>query len=128
MRFRRRHGAGQYGANGQIHRCKVAVGLDPQAWSARHFLAVDCIVQGESQGAAQTGACHFQNIAGTDFAGCRLQIHTGAPLQVQDIAVPVDQRTRRSKMLEERLLGDIPQGQFGRGRHSFRSDGTDLFQ
>ena len=59
---------------------------------------------------AQPFARHLQNIVDTRFSRHGLQIHSRAPVQIEDVTVCVDQRTGRRDMLQKRVFGQLAQG------------------
>jgi hypothetical protein len=63
--------------------------------------------QGDGQVALQAFTGHFQDIADAHFARSRLQIPTGAAMQIQQIASAIDQHRRRSDLLQNYLFGQL---------------------
>ncbi len=94
----------------------MAVALDLQTCKADRLSGAGRLVQGDSEVLPQPFAGHSQDIVDAGLARSRLQIHPGATVQIEDVALPVDQRTGRGELLQEGLFGQLAQRQFHR-RH-----------
>ena len=85
-----------------------------------HARDVDCggtfgrFAQGRGQGGAQAFAGHLEDIAHAGFAGRRLEIESGASVQVENIAAGVDQRADHRGVGEEFSLGHFAHGSLER--------------
>ncbi len=92
-------GTGGQGADGQVGRGEIAVGLDQQPDAAHLLPGSGSLVQGGGQFAAQPFPGHLQDIVDSGLTRGRFQIHAGAAVEIEDIAVAVDQGAGR---------GDLP--------------------
>ena len=99
-------------AHTQVDQRVVPVGFNVQAHH-RHFLAqAHRLVQRGGQITAQAFAGHFQHIADTGLAWGRLQVHAGAPMQVKNVTMAIDQRRHGRELLQQGLLGEFTHGEF----------------
>ena len=69
-------------------------------------------MQGRGQFAPQPFAGHLQDVVDAGLARGRLQVHPGAAVEVEDVALAVDQRGGRGDLLQQRLFGQFAQRQF----------------
>ena len=80
-------------------------------------LVADGFVQGRGQVAPQSFAGHLQDVVDAGLARGRFQVQAGAAVEVEDVALAVDERAGRGDLLQERLFGQLAQRQFsGEGR------------
>ena len=78
--------------DGQVDCGEFAVGFDSEARMAHGFFAQRGFVQGCGQVVPQSLAGHLQDVADAGLTRGRLQIHPGAAVQVEDVAVLVYKR------------------------------------
>ena len=90
----------------------MAVGLDVQAKQAHALPAAGGLVQGGGQFPLEPFARHLQDVVDASVARCGLQVHAGAPVQVQNVAQAVDQCCHRGHLLQQRLFGQFAQRHF----------------
>ncbi len=107
--------ARRHRADGQVDRGEVAVGFDPQARAAHGLLVRRGFVQGRGQVAPQPFAGHLQDVVDAGLARGRFQVQAGAAVQIEDVALAVDQRAGRGDLLQQRLFGQLAQRQFSSG-------------
>ena len=107
-------------ADGQVDRGEVAVGFDAQARAAHDLLCPRGFVQGRGQVAPQSFAGHLQDVVDAGLARGRFQVQAGAAVEVEDVALAVDERAGRGDLLQQRLFGQLAQRQFPEGMPSCR--------
>ena len=112
VRFRQCARAGRHRAHGEIDTREVAVGLDLQTRATHDLVGAGRLVQGRGQIATQAFAGHLQDVADAGLAVGGFQVHAGASVQVQDVALAVDQRAVRGQLAQQGLFGQVAQGQF----------------
>ena len=87
----------------------MTVGPDLKA-RAGHRLSGPCSpVERHDQLAAQALPGHLQDVGEANLAGGQLQEGPRAAVQIQDVALAVDQGSRRAGLLQEGLLRQLPQ-------------------
>ena len=111
---------GRHRADGQVDRGEVAVGFDAQARAAHDLFVCRGLVQGRGQVAPQSFAGHLQDVVDAGLARGRFQVHPGAAVEVEDVALAVDERAGRGDLLQQRLFGQFAQRQFPGDRPSCR--------
>ena len=73
------------------------------------------LVQGRGQFVPQSFAGHLEDVTDPHFARSRFQVQAGAAVEIKDVALAIDERADRDKLLQKRAFGQLPQG---------RPDGT----
>jgi hypothetical protein len=63
--------------------------------------------QGHAEFEPQPFAGHSEDVVDARFARRRLEVSAGATVQIEDVALPVDQRRGHADLFEQRLFGDI---------------------
>ena len=97
------------GMDAQVDPREVTIGPDLKAGAA-HRLAGPCgRVESCDQLAAQALPSHLQDVGEADLAGGQLQEGPRAAVQVQDVALAVDEGTRRGGLLQEGVLRQVAQ-------------------
>ena len=89
----------------------MAIGLDAQPRTGHRLLGRYGSVEGHGQLALQAFTRHLQDVGEADLPGGQLQVHPGAAMHVQDVALGVDQHARRGGLPEEGPLCQLPQRQ-----------------
>ena len=97
-RLRRCGRTARHRPDGQVDEGEVAVGFDAQARARHDVFCAHSLVQGGGQVAAQAFARHPQDVADARLARRRLQKHPGTTVQVEDVALGVDERAGRDDL------------------------------
>ena len=105
-------GAGYNRAHQQVDLCEVFLSFDPDRWLSHKGLGGGTLAQGAGERGAQAFARHGQHIGHTRFAAGVLQVHAGAPIQIQNIAGSRHQCCSGCNLGQQRLLNDLAQRYF----------------
>ena len=112
-RFRRQ--LAQHWPHTQIDQIQSVVGLYAQARHTNHRVHDHRFVQGCRQRGAKTFACHLEYIVDAGLAWHQFEVAAEPAMQVEHVAVFIDQGARGCDLLQQRLLGEFAQGQLGTG-------------
>jgi hypothetical protein len=108
---------GGHRTDGQVDGGEVAVGFDPQSRAAHGFPGPRGFVQGRGQVAPQPFPGHLQDVVDAALAGGGLQVHAGAAVEVEDVALGVDQGPGLDDLLQQACSVSSRSGSFpGTGR------------
>ena len=112
-RFGPDRSAERHRAHGDVDPRVVAVRLHVQPCTTHDLFAADGFVQSHTQITTQPLASHVENIADSGLARNRLQVEAGTTVQIEDVALAVNQRAGHRKVLQQRLFGHLTQGPLG---------------
>ena len=102
-------GGWNHRAKSHVHRVVVAVGFDAQSHGLHHLTGPSDGFQGGGQLVAQSLAGHVEDIADACFARRRFQKHPAAAVNIENVAVAIDENANCGTLLEKRLLGEVAQ-------------------
>ena len=92
--------------DGQVDEGEVAVGLDPEMLEADRIVGGQRLAEAGRQLAFEPGAGHVDE-PGAGLAGRRLEVAAGPAVEVEHVALGVDDDAGRRVALQERALGQI---------------------
>ena len=103
------------GAHGEVGGDGVSSAGEGHAGGAHDFGAMRGFVQGGGEGGAQSFAGHLEDVADAGFAGGRFEVETGAAVEIEDVALGVDQCADQAGVGEQLALGEFADRYFGGG-------------
>ena len=85
----------------------MAVGLDPQVQAADDLPLGRSLVEGGRQGLPQAFPGHVQDVVDAGLARPQFQIQAAVAMDVEDIALAVDEGAGRRELIQQPLLGQV---------------------